>query len=112
AVAVHAACNAYVFGSIVSGTYEEGLLADAFVLKIDAQGGLTYDKSFGGDRTVTVGNAIAADAKGNVYFAGATNDTEITAPPLAGGAGGLDVYVGPVGPSGGCCELARVGGTR
>ena len=80
-------------------------------MKINPTGGLVYQQPFGGSSTYTVGNAIAADAKGNVYFAGNTTDTEL-ATPLAGFFGGSDLMVGCVDPDGGLLALVRIGGER
>ncbi len=110
-IAVDAAGNAYIVGSTVTGSYEQGLQADAFVVKINPTGGLVYQQPFGGSSTYTVGNAIAADAKGNVYFAGNTTDTEL-ATPLAGSFGGSDLMVGRLDPDGGLLALVRIGGER
>ncbi|MGH7191986.1 MAG: SBBP repeat-containing protein, partial [Candidatus Saccharimonadales bacterium] len=65
----------------------------------------------GGGDTLTEGNAIAADAKGNVYFAGSTNDVTL-ATPLAGSLGGSDVIVGRLDPNGGLLGLVLIGGER
>src|SRR5258708_5229731 len=59
-----------------------------------------------------LGMATAADAKGNVYFAGMTNDAQL-GQPLSGPLGGAgDVIVGRLNPKGKLLNLVRLGGDR
>ena len=106
-IAADAAGNAYVVGTTISGNYTD----NAFVLKINPVGAKVYEQVFGLDRTFTSGNAIAADAKGNVYFIGETTAAGLGT-PLAEALGDHDVIVGRLNPAGKVLGLIRLGGNR
>ena len=89
AIAVDAAGNAYVTGETRSKSFPttnalqqtcsesaSGQCAgDAFITKVDPLGSIVYSTYLGGSGE-DAGNAIAIDAKGDVYVAGSTTSTD------------------------------------
>lgn len=78
---------------------------DAFLVKLDAQGAITYSTFLGGN-TVDQGTGIALDAAGNVYLTGETDSFDpldpfpLVAPiPLAQPPTGLTAYLIQFDPS-------------
>ncbi|MEA2901675.1 MAG: hypothetical protein QOH36_1562 [Actinomycetota bacterium] len=116
-IAVDGAGNAYVTGQATStaatfpdtpGVFQPaaGGGTDAFVAKVNPTGStLVYAGFLGGSGNDAAGG-IALDGAGNAYVVGDTDSSAATFPDTAGvfqpaNAGGLDVFVAKVGPSGG-----------
>ncbi len=86
--AVDANGNAYLTGETESANFPTASAAqgakaaasDAFVTKLNAQGGYVYSTFLGGDQADR-GNGIAVDGSGNAYVAGATDSSNF---PLQG----------------------------
>jgi len=116
AIAVNASGNAYVTGGATSTTFPtaaplqaaSGGNQDAFVTKLNPSGnGLVYSTYLGGSGGMAgsseTGNAIAVDASGAAYVAGATSSTNF---PVTAGAlqstnlGGGDAFVSKLNPAG------------
>ena len=79
-----------------------GGVGDAFIVMLDSSGAVGYGTYLGGDGW-DQGQAIAVDAAGNVYVAGATNSSSTTLPltsPLQAlyGGGGYDAFVAKLAP--------------
>ena len=116
AIAVNSGGEAYVTGI----TYSTDLLptgstgfqlqhaggfGDAFILKLDSAGSVSYGTYLGGGGW-DQGQAIAIDGSGNVYVAGATNSGSNSIPlPLTNalqqqyGGGSYDAFVAKVAPA-------------
>ena len=115
AIAVDGAGEAYVTGITYSPTFDTpngfqqsrpGGFGDAFILQLDASGKVSYGTYLGGGGW-DQGQAIAVDAGGNVYVAGATNTSSTSIPPLPltsalqhqYGGGTYDAFVAKVNPA-------------
>jgi hypothetical protein len=109
-VAVDAAGNTYVTGQTLSSDFPRPPasppptlhLFDAFISKFDRGGGLVYTTFFGGAMS-DVGAAVAVDAAGAAYVAGATESSDLPTTSGAfqtqyGGAG--DAFVVKLAPAG------------
>ncbi|CAN5134030.1 hypothetical protein BH11PSE11_BH11PSE11_34530 [soil metagenome] len=55
---------------------------DAFVFKLDATGGTTWAKNFGGSGAYAYGNVLAVDGSGNPYLGGYFHSANRTTPAL------------------------------
>ena len=55
---------------------------DAFALKLDSTGAITWARNFGGSGASAFGNAIAVDGSGNIYLGGYIQGTNLTTPAL------------------------------
>ncbi len=113
-IAVDSSGNAYIAGysysgdfpttaSALQGSHAGGGGKDVIVVKINASGSdLLYSTYLGGSGTDDYGHGIAVDSSGNAYVTGKTNSTDFpTASPLqASNAGGRDVFVTKINPSG------------
>jgi len=82
-----------------------GGFGDAFILKLDSTGSVTYGTYLGGGGW-DQGQAIAVDGSGNVYIAGATNSGSNSIPlPLTNalqqqyGGGSYDAFVAKITPA-------------
>jgi hypothetical protein len=108
-IAVDAAGNAYVTGYTGSANFpvKEALQADkkgssnAFVVKLNASGGLLYATHLGGTGS-DAGTGIAVDAAGNVYVAGIATSADF---PLMNAVqtdwgGAADVFVAKLNAAG------------
>ena len=99
AVAVDAKGNVLVAGGL-SGTLRFGTTEltsaggnDAFVAKLDASGNIVWAKSWG-DAADQIANAIAVDAKGNIFVTGALEGSmDLGGSKPLTSAGGSDVFV-------------------
>jgi hypothetical protein len=122
-IALDAAGNAYVTGSTISPTFpDNGAVTcqgtkrtgtDVFVARVDAAGStLGYCRFIGGNGE-DIGQAIAADATGNVWVAGSTSSADLVSgtaiQALRGGA--LDGFVGKLTSTGALAYLSYLGGT-
>jgi hypothetical protein len=121
-IALDAAGNAYVTGSTVSATFpNNGAVVcqgtkrtgtDAFVARVDATGATLGYCRFAGGNGEDIGQAIAADTAGNVWFAGSTTSADL----VSGGAiqssrgGALDGFVGKLTTTGALAYLTYLGG--
>ncbi|MGH9747651.1 MAG: Ig-like domain-containing protein [Candidatus Acidiferrales bacterium] len=127
AIAVDLAGNAYVTGETRSRNFPTvnalqaacsqnaaGVCAgDAFVVKLNAQGAIVYSTYLGGSGE-DAGNAIAVDASGNAYVAGATSSTDFPTMHAAqtSGGGGVDAFVAKISADGSRVVFATyIGGT-
>lgn len=116
AIAVNSAAEAYITGitnstdlPVGSNGFQQkhaGGVGDAFILRLDATGGVDYGTYLGGEGW-DQGQAIAVDGSGNVYVAGATNSgsnvTTTTLPITRAaqqlyGGGIYDAFVAKVNP--------------
>lgn len=121
-LALDSASNAYVVGAttssdfpVSSGTaqtaYAGGI--DTFVTKFDPTGKAVYSTYLGGGGD-DYGNAIAADASGNVFITGSTTSANFPVtlsaiqPRIAGGT---DAYVTKLSPSGTLVYSTYLGGS-
>ena len=110
-IALDAAGDAYVAGVTSSPNFPlwnpiqpqlEGS-TDAFVVEMNAAGGLLFSTYMGGSG-VDVGNAIALDPSGSIYVAGYTYSTDF---PVTSGAvqtanaGECDAFLFKLSPTGG-----------
>jgi hypothetical protein len=111
-IGVDAAGNAYMIGEtsasdfpITWGAFQPtygGGLDDAFVVKLDWQGGLVYSTYLGGSQDEE-GHGIAVDAAGNAYVTGWTESTNFPTTwgsfqPSSGGL--IDAFVTKLDPFG------------
>jgi hypothetical protein len=105
AIALDAAGQVYVAGSTSSadfpttpGALTAGAVGGAFVTKLDANGtGLVYSAVIADGQSA----ALAVDASGSAYVAGAAGPGFPTVDPVqAGAAGGGDAFVAKLSPSG------------
>ena len=55
---------------------------DAFAIKLDATGTITWAKNFGGSGASAIGQGLAADSSGNVYLGGYFQNANLTTPSL------------------------------
>ena len=55
---------------------------DAFAIKLDSSGTVTWAKNFGGSGANAYGLGITADESGNVFFGGYFEKANLTTPPL------------------------------
>lgn len=127
ALAVDAAGNVYLTGTTYSSDFPGvgtgsiqpsfgGSFYDAFLVKINAAGtGIVYSTYLGGS-SVNFGLAIAVDAAGNAYLAGATGSTDfpgVTASSIQPTLGGnYDAFVAKINPAGnGVVYATFLGGT-
>lgn len=84
-VTTDVAGNIYVTGSVSSSVdFDPGAgtatkagigIVDAFILKLDSSGNYAWAHRFGAASKVTQSQSVAADASGNVFFAGAFQGT-------------------------------------
>jgi hypothetical protein len=102
-VTVDGAGNVLVVGTFVGPMMFAGAsvasagFEDTFVSKLDPQGTLAWLRTFGDDQKQE-GNAVAVDAKGNVFFAGryyGAPDFGGGALPVPSGVGGFLVKLSP-----------------
>ncbi len=110
ALAVDALGNAYVAGDTystnlpVSGGVQSANAGrqDAFAAKLNAAGSALVWSSYLGGTGDDTATALAIDASGNAYLAGATSSTNFpTASPLqAANAGGSDAFVAKINATG------------
>lgn len=117
AIAVNAAGEAYVTGVTYSPSFAvtqdgfqqapAGGFGDAFIVRLDGAGNVSYGTYLGGGGW-DQGQAIAVDAGGNIYVAGATNSgssSSSTPLPLTNalqqqyGGGSYDAFVAKINPS-------------
>ncbi len=115
AIAVDRAGNAYVAGwaesSALAGVATRGGV-DAFVARFDALGALVYLTYLGGsgdDRAF----GVAVDGNGSAVVAGWTYSVNfpVAAPHQSGLAGGRDVFIAKLNPSGGLLFSTYLGGS-
>ena len=114
-VAVDSSGSAFVTGSTSSGNFPVTLEAfqtsygggdwDAFVAKINNIGSLSYSSFIGGegaDQLYCTADCVAVDVSGNAYIVGRTDSLDFpTINPLQEtNAGGLDVFVTGINPTG------------
>ena len=91
-----------------------GGVFDAFVCKINPQGGIVYATFLGGSGA-DEGYAIAADAAGNAYVTGVTFSTDFpTVAPFQASAGGKqDAFIAKLNPQGSALVYSSyLGGTQ
>jgi hypothetical protein len=103
AVAVDGSGNVYVtgdsnesWGGAPVRAYGGG--ADAFVAKLDSNGGLTWNTFLGKAGSADVGRGIAVDGAGNVYVAGESSATWGT--PVRFYTGGVDAFAAKLDSNG------------
>src|SRR4029453_4481706 len=77
-------------------------VSDAFVTKFSPSGTLVYSTYLGGATSNDAGSGIAVDASGNAYVTGFTSSTDFPTVNAAQAAlaGGADVFVAKLSPSG------------
>ncbi|MBI3620741.1 MAG: SBBP repeat-containing protein [Nitrospirae bacterium] len=131
AIAVDAAGNAVITGMtnsldfpVTAGAYDTSQNGDfdAFVVKLDPSGGLSYATYLGGDQ-YDGGMAVAIDGSGNAYVAGQTLSGTVTPSPgdfpTTAGAydrsydpsfGACDAFVAKFNPTGGLVYSTYLGG--
>jgi hypothetical protein len=87
---------------------------DAFVAKLNAQGSALIFGTFLGGGGVDRGNAVAVDASGNIYVAGATSsvDFPVLAAFRASNRGQQDAFLVKLTPSGSFVYSTYLGGER
>lgn len=108
-IAADAAGNTYVTGYTSSSNFPLAAplqtdlpLFDAFVTKLDPDGGFVYSTYLGGTES-DVGQAIAADEAGNAYVTGYTNSDDfpsVNALPPQYRRGAPDAFVTKINPDG------------
>jgi uncharacterized protein (TIGR03437 family) len=109
AIAVDSAGSAYLAGSTASFDFPQvpvklrcGNFTDAFVAKISAEGTTVYSACLGGSNVDTA-TGVAVDARGIVYFTGATEsrDFPVTADAVQSNlVGPPDAFVASADPAG------------
>ena len=94
------ATGSYTGATAFGATTLTGTVSAAFVTKIDPSGNVLWADGFAGTGLDT-GTAVAIDASGNIY-AGGTDQGTITfnATTTLTGAGGSDVYIARLAPTG------------
>ena len=121
-IALDAVGNAYVAGSTEGSTFpNNGAITclstkafgvDAFVVRVDASGATLGYCRFIGGVGVDIGNGIATDAAGNVWFVGSTTSVNLPVhaalQPVRGGR--ADGFVGKLDTLGGVIYLTYLGG--
>ncbi|MBM3546320.1 MAG: hypothetical protein FJX54_05180 [Alphaproteobacteria bacterium] len=115
AVAVDGSGNVYLSGTFSGATLTTPSLTligsqDAFLLKLDSSGTVTWARNYGGAGGVLSSNRVSTDGSGNVYLTGTFNDASMTTPAVTL-IGTIDVYMLKIDSSG-TTNLARgIGGT-
>jgi uncharacterized repeat protein (TIGR01451 family) len=126
AIAVDPSGRAYVTGYTLSSDFpvtattkpRDAAFSDAFVTRLSASGStLDYSILFGGNET-DESLAIAADADGNAYVAGATNSTDFptvggvqACSPILGDSFFTDAFVVKLSPASAVVYATCVGGS-
>jgi uncharacterized repeat protein (TIGR01451 family) len=110
AIAVDANGNAYVAGRTASANFPTlhavqsafGGTEDAFVLKLNAAGSALLYSTFLGGKLTDQAQGVAVDPSGNAFVTGYTVSTDFPTmnPFQSGRAGGYDVFVSKLDPSG------------
>lgn len=115
--AVDAAGNIYISGTTDSTDFpvanpvqvQNGGEEDAFLVKLNPQGGLVYSTYLGGSNDDT-GQGVAADAAGNAHWIGSTVSDDFPVTPGAlqtePGGGNGDAFVVKIPPQGGALTFA------
>jgi hypothetical protein len=109
-IAVDSSGTAYITGQTDSANFPtvspiQGSLAggsDAFISKLNSSGSALLYSTYLGGNADDKGNAIAVDISGSAYIAGSTTSANFpTMNPIQGSnAGGTDVFVAKLSPSG------------
>lgn len=86
-IAVDGFGNAYLAGYFFNGSLTTPALTrigsqDAFALKLDSSGAITWARNFGGSGAGASGNGIAVDGSGSVYLGGYYYSANLTTPAL------------------------------
>ncbi len=116
ALAVDSTGNVYLGGDFNSGSLTTlglnriGSGFDAFALKLNTAGAITWAKNFGGSASFAYGEAIAVDSAGNVYLGGYFSGTSLTTPALPV-KGYEDGFVVKLDASGASIWARNYGGT-
>jgi len=95
-IAVDGTGNVYLGGYIQSANLTTPTLTkigttDAFAIKLDSTGAITWAKNFGGNGATVRGYGIAVDGTGNVYLGGEFMSENLTAPALTK-KGAIDAF--------------------
>jgi hypothetical protein len=86
-IAVDSSGNVYLGGYIQSADLTTPALTkigvdDAFALKLDSSGAVTWARNFGGSGAYAYFNGIAVDGSGNIYLGGHFRSANLTIPAL------------------------------
>ena len=114
-IAVDGSGNVYVGGTFSSANLTTPALTrlgntDAFVIKLDSSGNITWSKSYGGSRARTTIGGIAVDSSGNVHVAGFFQTDNLTTPALTL-IGNFDSFVLKLDSSGTTTWAQNFGGS-
>jgi uncharacterized protein (TIGR03437 family) len=108
AIAVDAAGNAYIAGSVAPAqlptfppTPPIFVNSDAFVINLDPTGTVVLYSTYLGGSDYDAAEAIAVDSEGSAYITGITASTDYpTVDPFWGSAGAFDAFVSKLSPNG------------
>ncbi|NVN99689.1 MAG: SBBP repeat-containing protein, partial [Geobacteraceae bacterium] len=87
-IAVDSSSNTYIAGFFQSADFTNPALTlagsqDAFAIKLDAAGTISWAKRFGGSGASTVFRCVAVDGNGSVYLGGWFEGANLTTPAVA-----------------------------
>ena len=114
-IAVDGSGNIYLGGWIRTGNLTNPALTkigsvDAFAMKLNSSGALTWSQNFGGSGVTARGLSIAVDGSGNVYLGGTFESGNLTTPALTK-IGSQDAFAMKLNSSGALTWSRNFGGS-